>query len=83
MKLAPNLVALVVAVAVTGYVGFVVADTVTDERFEEYIDGSAEWCEERDGDLYNAQVIGPHGGLHCKLPNGTHVHMSEVVAYGE
>lgn len=81
MNLTSNVVALVLTVAVIGYVGFVVIDTATGEEFEEYVDGSAEWCEDRGGDLYNARVIGPHGGLHCELPNGTHVHMSEVIDY--
>jgi len=37
-----------------------------------------EWCEDRGGEAYNANVIGDHGGLHCEFENGTVVHLSEV-----
>jgi hypothetical protein len=38
-----------------------------------------DWCDGRDGDLYNSQAMGEHAGLHCELPNGTSIHMHEVV----
>jgi hypothetical protein len=29
------------------------------------------WCHARDGHLVVDRVIGPAGGLHCELPDGT------------
>jgi hypothetical protein len=59
-----------------------VADAATDPETEQYIEDSAAWCEDRDGVFYQANVIGPHGGLHCRLPNGTTVHLRNVVDHG-
>lgn len=70
---------VVIAISVSAVATFVVADSVMGDSFHDYNERASDWCEDRHGDLYNARVIGPHGGLHCELPNGTHVHMSDVV----
>jgi hypothetical protein len=61
--------------------GVAVFDTANSDEMEAYVEESAEWCDERDGMLYNSQSV-VHGGLHCRLPNGTHVHMHEVIDRG-
>lgn len=38
---------------------------------------SKRWCSDHGGELQNSMSV-VHGGLHCKLPNETTVHMSEV-----
>lgn len=43
----------------------------------EYAEASEEWCEDRGGHLVNVHAV-VHGGLHCHLPNGTSVHMTDV-----
>lgn len=55
-----------------------VATGFTGDRMERELTASAEWCDEHNGDLVNSNSI-EHGGLHCRLPNGTSVHMSDVI----
>lgn len=62
--------------------GAVVIQTV-DEDTIAYTQQAEEWCEQRNGTLHNAQVLGPHGGLHCELPNGTSVHMNEIITVNQ
>jgi putative hemolysin len=38
---------------------------------------TAAWCEAHNGSLVNVNSSA-HGGLHCRLPNGTLVHPPEV-----
>lgn len=72
-------VAITVAVAcIVLLVGGLVFQSVSVGALE-YTESAGEWCEQRNGTLHNAQVIGPHGGMHCELPNGTSVHMDEVI----
>lgn len=66
-----------VALAIMGF-SFLAIDAMAQES-EPYIEDSREWCDERDGELFNARVIGEHGGLHCEFENGTTVHMREVI----
>lgn len=47
-------------------------------QHQPYFEQSEAWCSERGGELHNVRAFG-HGGLHCELPNGTSVHMWEVV----
>jgi putative hemolysin len=70
--------ALLIAVVVIGLMVSSVTGASGD-RLERYFNASEEWCHERGGELGNSNVIGPHGGLHCELPNGTSVHMRDVV----
>lgn len=70
-------VTITVALAMMGF-GFLAADAMAQEA-EPYVEESREWCNERGGELFNARVIGEHGGLHCEFENGTMVHMSEVL----
>lgn len=74
-----QLVAFIVAVAVVGLVGLQLADTAESNGFNEYLERSGDWCDERGGALYEARTIGPNGGLQCELPNGTAVRMHEVL----
>lgn len=67
-------VGLVIAVVVSAGIMY----AVVDEDMKEYVDDSATWCDEHNGRLVNVQSFS-HGGLHCELPNGTSVHMSDVV----
>ena len=77
-----NVVKTVVVVAIIVLVGMQAMSVATSPEMQQYAQKSAEWCEERDGDLYNSRVFGPHGGLHCELPNGEVVHMSDIVSVG-
>lgn len=72
----------VVMLLTTLLLGFSVFQSASAGALE-YTGKADEWCEERDGRLYNAQVIGDHGGLHCELPNGTTVHMHEIITVTE
>ncbi len=76
MNTAPVILALVAVV--TGMLGVQVI-AATSGSLDSYVTESEAWCDEHNGELYNAQVVGDHGGLHCELPNGTSVHMHEVV----
>jgi len=69
----PLAIGLIIA-ALLGF--YIVAGAQGD--VEAFHEDSEEWCEERNGELYNAKSVA-HGGLHCQLENGTTVHMSEVV----
>lgn len=69
---------LVVGVLVVGLVGVTLVGGVTSEETQNYVEDSAEWCEDRGGELVNVHAV-VHGGLHCELPNGTSVHMGEVI----
>jgi hypothetical protein len=60
-------------------IGVLVFQTAGGGGMNAFVAESAEWCSEHGGVLYNANVIGSHGGLHCDLPNGTSVHMDTVV----
>lgn len=71
------LTATLVVVGIAGFVGADIADDVAD-----YTQSASDWCDDHDGELHNANVIGSHGGLHCELPNGTTVHMSDYVEVG-
>lgn len=79
MNTAPVFLALVAVV--TGVVGVQVM-AATSGSLDSYVNKSEAWCDQHNGDLYNAQALGDHGGLHCELSNGTSVHMSEVVSRG-
>lgn len=78
----PPSVAIVMSVVVVvlfAVVGFQLFQVAASEDVKEFAERSTEWCEERNGSLANENVIGEHGGLHCHLPNGTSVHMDEVI----
>jgi len=69
---------LVVTLGITAFVGVQVVAGLTSPEMQEYMEQSQEWCEDRNGELVNVMaVIG--GGLHCDLPDGTTVHMGNVV----
>lgn len=70
-------IAVAVAIIVVG--GVAIDSVATNDRMQTYVNESAEWCEAHNGTLENSRVGGEHGGLHCELPNGTTVHMDEVV----
>lgn len=77
-----TLVAVVgVVLVVVALVGFAVADAVTSGEVRAYHDKAASWCDEHDGTLYNSQVTGHHGGLHCDLGDRT-VHLRDVATAG-
>jgi putative hemolysin len=62
-------------------VPIVVVGAIVLMQLPEAIEASqafSDWCAAQGGNLYNAQVIGDHGGLHCELPNGTTVHADQV-----
>jgi len=70
-------IALVVA-CVVAYVGLQVVGAATSDEMEAYMEQSEQWCEDRGGTLVNVNAfIG--GGLHCELPNGTSVHMNNLI----
>ena len=69
--------ALIVA-CVVAYVGFQVVGAVTSDDMQAYMEQSEEWCEERNGTLVNVNAVWG-GGLHCDLPNGSTVHMQNVI----
>jgi len=73
--------ALTIGIALVACVaGVQVLETVADDQsMAEYYNESEQWCNDRGGELFSARVIGDHGGLHCVLENGTHVHMDDVV----
>ena len=75
---ASNVAVLIIGVAIAGLVGFQVVGAVTSEEAVTSYEQAEQWCNDHNGELYNAQVVGSHGGLHCTLPNGTSVHMHEV-----
>lgn len=79
----PTSITLVVALAIAAFVGFQVVSGVMEYHNSDYMNESAEWCEDHNGELVNSNVFGSHGGLHCDLPNGTSVHMSDVIGQGE
>lgn len=68
----------VILVAVVLLTGFQVVSAATSGEMQEYTQESEEWCDARNGELYNSMSV-IHGGLHCQLPNGTSVHMHEVI----
>lgn len=70
--------AAVVLVLVGIGVLLLLVSTASGATYAEYLSDSQDWCDNHDGDLYNARAFF-HGGLHCDLPNGTHVHMGDVV----
>jgi len=78
-----GIVVVAVGLAVVALVGVQIVGLATSQETQDHIDDSAEWCEQRGGELHNVQVLGPHGGLHCELPNGTSVHMNEVLGDGD
>ena len=65
-------------VVIIGLVGFQAVTVATSGELGEYVQESEAWCDQRGGELVNSRAFF-HGGLHCYLPNGTSVHMSEVV----
>ena len=74
----------VVGLAIILVVGWsVVTSAALNPDMSEFVRESGEWCDQHDGDLYNAQTLGSHGGLHCELPNGTNVEMDEVIPHAE
>lgn len=76
-----QILTLVVGLAIVGLLGTQVVGLASSEATQDYVDDSAEWCGDRGGELVNVHAV-VHGGLHCDLPNGTSVHMSEVVGNG-
>jgi len=68
----------VVTVAIAGFVGFQVVDTVTSQETKDQIEMYENDCADRNGELVNSNVIGGHGGLHCEFDNGTSVHMKNI-----
>lgn len=68
----------VATLLIVAVLGVVVMQSVSSGALE-YTEQAEAWCEQRNGTLHNAQVLGPHGGLHCEFPNGTSVHMDEVI----
>lgn len=74
-----GVVMVLVVALIISVVGIQTMSVAASDDLRDYVDRSEEWCDSRDGQLVNSRVIGPHGGLHCELPNGTSVHMSEVV----
>jgi len=73
-----DLLSLLAAVVIAIAVALLVTQVVMGPEFAAYVNESARWCAERGGVMWNAQAM-VHGGLHCELPNGSVVHMSEVV----
>lgn len=70
-----TLIAVTVAILVMG----LVTSAAVSPQTSEFMEDSEDWCNEHEGELYNENALWGHGGLHCGLPNGTHVHMSEVI----
>jgi hypothetical protein len=74
----PTIIRIFTALLVIGLVGVSVVGHVMSDSTQAYINQSEQWCNSHNGELVNVQaVIG--GGLHCDLPNGTSVHMRDVV----
>lgn len=67
---------ILVAAVTALLIGVMVAQTAP--AAQEFATQSADWCDDHHGDLVHAKSIS-HGGLHCELPNGTSVHMNEVI----
>lgn len=74
-----NMLSLGLVLVIAGIVGLLVFQTATSPELATYINQSAEWCNNHGGELVKPLPIGNHGGLHCDLPNGTSVHMHDVV----
>jgi len=80
----PTLLIVLTMAVVSGFVGYhAIHSFATSEEMQNYVNESAEWCEDHNGELVNSNVIGSHGGLHCEFNNGTSVHMNEVIKRGE
>lgn len=73
-----EVISFLYATLIAGLVIWILATQVPAE-VGTFVEASELWCSARGGDLYNARVVGPHGGLHCVLPNGTSVHMDRVI----
>jgi len=67
-----------VVTAVVALIGLQVVSAATSPETQAYMEESEEWCDNQNGTLVNSHAI-LHGGLHCDLPNGTSVHMSNVI----
>lgn len=74
----PTIVRIFTALLVAGLLGVSIVGHVTSEDTQQYINQSESWCENHNGELVNVHAVFG-GGLHCDLPNGTSVHMSDVV----
>lgn len=72
-------IAMVVGLIALPLIGL--ATAATSDELREYVERSQDWCDDRDGELVNVQAV-LHGGLHCDLPNGTSIHMTEVEVRG-
>ena len=70
-----------VTLAIALFVGAQVYGAITSGEMQTYAENADEWCEQEGGELYNAQSVA-HGGLHCDLPNGELVHMTEIASIG-
>lgn len=66
-------IAVVIVVATGGQL------VLSGDYIRESVEDAAEWCDNHDGKLVNSNVVGDHGGLHCELPNGSTVHMDDVI----
>lgn len=72
-------------VVLAAIVAVIVATTVVlpamgggGEDLNRFYEASDEWCESRNGTLYTT-FPASQGELYCELPNGTTVHMNEVL----
>lgn len=80
-RFAPMLIAAAIAVAL--FMQFVLPAMGAGARdLGPYYDKADDWCDERNGELYTSYSVS-HGGLHCELPDGTQVHMWEVIEVDE
>ena len=77
-----SFVVFAVTLALAGYVGFQVVGAATSDDMQAYMEQSEDWCEERNGTLVNVNAVWG-GGLHCDLPNGSTVHMKNVIEVNE
>lgn len=74
-----SVVSAVIVVLITLMVGSIVYQEAASGDALEFTEKSEAWCDRHNGTLENSMVLGEHGGLHCKLPNGTTVHMDRVI----
>jgi len=66
----PQLAALMVGITVAAVIIHEMF-VITTPEMQATIQAAEQWCHSMNGSLGVSRVIGEHGGLHCRAPNGT------------
>lgn len=70
--------AVVTGLVIASFVGVLMFQMVTSEQTQQFVEESQDWCDDHDGQVVRVMSVN-HGGLHCDLPNGTSVHMNQII----